>query len=277
MSATQMNPFPGMNPYFEGEWPGVHAMMIVHCSSRLQSQLPAGLRARVETGLRIDAGRADEESRRPDASVWELREDGEPYQVTSVIAPPANAATPIHAMAAAPKRRRVTIRETSEGERLVTAIEFLSPSNKRGSGAISYQFKRDRLIDGGVNLVEVDLVRDGGLAATLFDNDAMVESMLRRCAKLPAHLVTVTRAPAPDEREFYPIGYQDALPSCAIPLREADKDIWLNLQELADRCFEDGGFYHTDYSKQPDPPLSAEDAEWLDELLKSKGLRSSTP
>ena len=274
MSKSRDNPFPGMNPYFEESWSDIHATMIVACRAQLQRQLPSGLRARIETGLKIDAGSADEEYRRPDASIWRLKEDETGYSAKTTMAPPANAATPIRAITAAPKRRFVAIRETAAGERLVTAIEVLSPSNKQGAGAISYQFKRDFLLEGGANLVEIDLVREGGLAASLFENDDMLHSLKRQNSDpLPNHLVTVIRSSNRDELEFYPISYCLPLPSCAIPLRDEDQDIWLDLQDLAIRCFDEGGFCLTDYSKNPEPKLREQETQWLEQLLKSKGLR----
>ena len=44
---------------------------------------------------------------------------------------------------------------------LVTVIEFLSPSNKAGSGRIDYLEKRAALIDRPVNFVEIDLLLGG--------------------------------------------------------------------------------------------------------------------
>jgi hypothetical protein len=48
------------------------------------------------------------------------------------------------------------------GNRIVTVIEFLSPTNKvRGPGQDEYLKKQSELRQGGVNLVEIDLVRSG--------------------------------------------------------------------------------------------------------------------
>lgn len=52
-------------------------------------------------------------------------------------------------------------------ERLVTVIECLSPSNKLGAGLIAYKRKRDDLLHGGVNVVEINLVRRGDWRALL--------------------------------------------------------------------------------------------------------------
>ena len=57
----------------------------------------------------------------------------------------------------------VEIYAASPGQRLVTTIEVLSPSNKRPGteGWELYQRKRQTLLLGNVNLVEIDLLRGG--------------------------------------------------------------------------------------------------------------------
>src|SRR5208282_6135181 len=57
----------------------------------------------------------------------------------------------------------IEIYEASPGQRLVTSIEVLSPSNKRrgAEGWDLYQRKRQSLLLGNVNLVEIDLLRSG--------------------------------------------------------------------------------------------------------------------
>ena len=54
----------------------------------------------------------------------------------------------------------VEIRDTSQ-RRLVTAIEILSPTNKRGAGHQEYLAKRQRLLLSTVHLLEIDLLRMG--------------------------------------------------------------------------------------------------------------------
>lgn len=44
---------------------------------------------------------------------------------------------------------------------LVTAIELLSPFNKRGQGRLEYLQKRDALLASPVHLIEIDLLREG--------------------------------------------------------------------------------------------------------------------
>jgi hypothetical protein len=51
--------------------------------------------------------------------------------------------------------------------RVITVIELLSPWNKASGGYEEYLLKRDDLPDGGVNLVEIDLLRAGRRLATV--------------------------------------------------------------------------------------------------------------
>lgn len=50
-------------------------------------------------------------------------------------------------------------------------------------------------------------------------------------------------------------------------------DVPLDLQALIDQCYQNGRYDDLDYQAQPIPPLEAPDAEWTEELLRSKGLR----
>jgi len=268
MTTDAPYPFPGMNPYFESWWFEVHPMMIVYARNQMQQQMPYGLRVSIEHGMTI-SGRPplEDDDRQPDVSVWKLRED------TLLSAAPANYAPPVCVVIAEPKPRHLVIREAHDGS-LVTVIEFISPGNKRGGGVIAYAQKRLGIISAGVSFVEVDLVRKWGLALVQFEDDCVIERMRDSEGRLPAHAVTVVRASQIAQREIYPVSYSKSLPACRVPLRPDDSDIWLNLQALAEQCHRDGAFDKaTDYTRDPEPPLSPEDAIWLDQHLKSKRLR----
>jgi len=47
------------------------------------------------------------------------------------------------------------------GGRLITVIEVLSPKNKADDGAAAYLRRQRAYVSGGVNLVEIDLLRRG--------------------------------------------------------------------------------------------------------------------
>jgi hypothetical protein len=259
-------PFPGLNPYFEEQWFQVHPCMIAASLPRLQRQMPPDLKASIEQGMKISTRFTEDKGIQPDVSVWKVRED------TLLASAPPNFAPPIVREVTAPKPRHLTIREL--GGELVTVIEFLSPTNKHGSGAHAYLQKRLGLMDACVNLVEIDLVRKGGLAILQFEDDEMAESLRSENGRLPPHAITVFRAEQPLQRELYRITYSKPLPAIRVPLRPDDQDIWLNLQELAEQCHADCAFdKSTKYNLDPQPPLSPEDTAWLDTHLKSKNLR----
>lgn len=69
------NPFPGMNPWLERNWQEVHSRLVIYSGDQFQSQMPGGLRVRVEKGVAVDS----EERRgriRPDVHISESRDGG---------------------------------------------------------------------------------------------------------------------------------------------------------------------------------------------------------
>src|SRR5205807_491439 len=65
------SPFPGMDPYLESHWGGVHQMLIVYAHDQLQERLPVGLRARLGERVFIEYGNGAERSIYPDLHVVE--------------------------------------------------------------------------------------------------------------------------------------------------------------------------------------------------------------
>jgi len=76
------------------------------------------------------------------------------------------------------------------------------------------------------------------------------------------------------EAEIYPVRLRKAMPSISIPLRETDREVALDLQQLLERCQRHGHYSDDiDYNVDLDPPLDAADAAWADELLRAAGRR----
>src|SRR5262245_56341139 len=122
------NPFPGMNPYLEAYWRDIHASLSVYLRDALQDQLPDNLYAQVEEEIVIDA-EEERRTRRPDVFVSEDPVPARPR--TDPVADGIAVAEPLLILADDPEtRRHIEIRETVTGNRVVTAIELLSPSNK---------------------------------------------------------------------------------------------------------------------------------------------------
>ena len=164
--------------------------------------------------------------------------------------------------------RFLQIIDRTSGNRVVTAIEILSPWNK-GPGRLNKDYRRklDDYARGGVSVVEIDLLRyppRGRLAVTEADIPPR---------RLTPYLVCVRYGWEPDAWDAYPLALRQPLPRIPIPLRQHEGALGLELQPLIDRVYTAGGHDDIDYAKPANPPLEGEDAQWADEVLKAAGKR----
>ncbi|MBN9523999.1 DUF4058 family protein, partial [bacterium] len=158
---------------------------------------------------------------------------------------------------------------SGEGERLVTAVEILSPSNKKSgeSGRAGYQQKQTEFRLGGVNLVEIDLLR-GGAHTT-----AIPLPELRRVAGRYDYHIAMTVQGEPTQHFVRPIRLDERLPVIRIPLDPGVPPPELDLQPLLDRAYDSGRYAkRARYARDPVPPLTSEQKAWADATLKEKGL-----
>jgi len=161
----------------------------------------------------------------------------------------------------------IHIVETAAANRIVTAIEVLSPDNKQaGEGQYSYLRKREEFWHSGTNLVEIDLLRDG---------DPTVRISTKKLEGLrPWNYLVATTRHWPSRQEVYAIPLQKRLPRIAIPLASNDKDVTLDLQAVFTRCWEEGPYPELlRYEGPPPGTMSAEEAAWCVAILQSAGLR----
>jgi hypothetical protein len=265
--APRQSPFPGMDPYLQAHWPGVHTRLITYTADAIQPQLPGDLVARVEENVRLDVDDGLLALRNPDVYVVET---SPPWATRST--PTAGAAGSDQATGPILLEvdhdplveRHIEIREASGG-RVVTAIEFLSPWNKaEGVGRDDYLRKRDQYAAARANLVEVDLIRGGRWYAMVLPHRVPAEHR-------STYRVTVRRANAASKLELYPVWLWQRLPRIAVPLRPGEADVSVDLQELIDRVYRNGGFDRTDYAKPCDPPLEGEESRWAIETLRASG------
>lgn len=259
------SPFPGMDPWLEGRWSDVHAGLVVAIRTALQPLLPTDLRARAEERVLLETGdreflatyRGDvavvEKDRDPPDSVAEGPGTVEPVLIEIRIAPEVE--------------RWVQIVDVRGGNRVVTAIEVLSPWNKRpGSLNASYRKKVYDYARAGVNLVEIDLLRESRAHLEVGQPDLPPD---RRAP----YLASLRRAARPSRWEVYPMPLREPLPAVPVPLREYESDLLLPLQPLVDQVYREGGHDDLPYGEPPAPPLAPEDAAWADELLRAAGRR----
>jgi hypothetical protein len=211
------SPFPGMDPYLERYWGDVHASLMVYLRDQINERLPADLQARVEETVSVDVIDGDSRWLYPDVLVVE-----EPAALE--YAPPATvvgAAEPrlITIPAESRTQRHLEIIDSNSGNRVVTAIEVLSPGNKTSeSGRRLYRNKQRDYIQGRVNLVEIDLIRAGQFIL------AVPESAVPDSCRA-TYMICVRRVIQPHRAELYPIPLRDPLPAIRIPLRPNDTDL----------------------------------------------------
>lgn len=181
------SPFQGMDPYLEQHWPDVHGALISYIRDGLQPQLSDDLIARMEETVYVEDAN-EIRLRQPDVRITESQTTWQPSpggRATAVIDEPM-----LLEPVGDPIRQRNVVIYDAAGNRMVTAIEVLSPWNKStGKAVAAYLEKREKYIDSETNLVEIDLIRTG-------DWTDMIGPY-----HVPAHArktyrVTVTHAPA---------------------------------------------------------------------------------
>jgi hypothetical protein len=255
-----------MDPYLEAHWGDVHAALIVYAREQLQRQLPGNLRARVEERVFVESDDVELRSVYPDVRVYEHprgRDRSEQTGGGTAVAEPLL----VQRKSEPVTETFIEIREAGSGGRVITVIELVSMSNKQpGDGRTLYLKKQAELVAGGVNSVEIDLLRAGQHVI------AAPPEQLPRPYRGP-YRICVWRAARPDLWEVYRVPLEERLPAIAIPLRPSDADVALDLQPLVDRCYETGAYDDLDYTRPPDPPLDADAEAWTDRLLREKGLR----
>lgn len=259
------SPFPGMDPYLEQHCGDVHSSLVIYARNQLQKVLPKDLRARVEERVVI-AGLGRTRSAYPDVRVIEnRRRSGRPTSGTAraVVAEPVVIDLPDE-----PETQTfVEIRDTTTDGRVVTVLEVLSASNKRpGDSQEQYLRKQVELLQGGVSLVEIDLLRQGDWIV------AVPREALEPRLQTP-YRVVVRRGWRPRQADYYPIALAQRLPRVQVPLRPTDADVPLDLQSLVDQCYADGGYDDIDYAAEPEPPLSGAAGRWAVQLLRRAGHR----
>jgi hypothetical protein len=263
---SMKSPFPGMDPYLESRWGDVHSRMAVLASNQLRTQLPADLRARVHEALVVE-GPDERRARRisPDVGIIERPWDpgSAPSPSSVAIAEPLVVTWDEEPMV----QRSVQIIDSRAGNRLVTAIEFLSRANKADPvGRDAYLRKQHDVLAAGANLVEIDLIR-GRNYILRAPEDIVPDEYLS------PYRVCVSRGGFPGRAELYRVQLRTELPTILIPLRQSDKDVWLKLQQLIEHVYVDGAYDDIDYTEDPSPPLNGEDAAWADQMLRQQGKR----
>jgi hypothetical protein len=254
------NPFPGMDPYLEGDlWTTVHTDLCAEIARLLSPKLRPKYVA-LSTRRFVLTLQSENEG---------MPEHCCPDIIVSSRAPgsspaAAGASGPLIMTGNLPEpipHVSIEIRDVAE-RRLVTCIEVLSPTNKRGPGLEEYASKRFQILSGDAHLVEIDLLRVGARFPT------------REPLPAAPYFVFVSRAGRRHEVQVWPILLAQPLPVVQVPLLEGDAPVDLDLQQALTVVYDIIGYDElVDYTRPPPGPLSPADAGWVEEQLLRAGRR----
>ena len=256
------NPFPGMDPYLEGPvWTTVHTSLVNEIARQLAPKLRPKYLALPQERIIVtvpDPLETRSKPRIPDVGVYES--DAAQLQGGGAVV-----AAPLVLDALIPEEvpnPYIEIRDVEE-RRLVTAIEVLSPTNKRGPGVEEYRRKRQELLSSEVHYLEVDLLRVG--------------ERFPLAGPLPSvpYFVFLSRANRRPRVEVWPIPLEQPLPAVPVPLLPGDSDVPLDLQQALQTIYDWYSYDRAaDHSGEPAVQLAPEQQAWADEWLRAAGMRS---
>lgn len=258
------SPFPGMDPYLEAPavFSGLHDRLVNYTVEQLQPQL-------MSRGYFIDSNErvwVDESTRDilPDDAIlqWRNRTGAAPVATLEADTP-----VRVHCPRSEFRQPYLEIFD-QQNHKLITGIEFVSPTNKsKTAGRRLYVQKQRELQDAGVNLVEVDLLRRGRHVLA-------VPQSLAAQVKPWDYLICLWRSNLVGEYDLYPISLRSRLPRVRIPLKPGDSDAVLDLQDAFNRAYDVGPYpVRLRYGGFASPRLTEADQVWATQILEAAGLR----
>lgn len=262
------SPFPGMDPYIEEPeiWIDFHSNLASDIQSQLNQAIQPRYVARLTPYITYDVVNVSTTQQRrvsPDVAVWEQQPaSGGMATAVKTITP---ASTESSVALEVPLRLMSVEVRTTDTRELVTAIEILSPVNKRpGHDAYrNYIRKRQELLRSTTHLLEIDLLRGGE------------RPPLQEPVPIAPYYATLSRVERRPTVEVWAIQLADELPVLPVPLLESDPDAPVDLGTALASIYERAGYAGSiDYHRPPPPPsLSDAEAVWLDEYLRSQEIR----
>lgn len=257
------SPFPGMDPFLEDHqlWPDVHARLIVAMGDALTPLVAPSYYVRIEQRTYIAAAELPPRLRRPDAAVIPTMPEPVPGGGVALLTAVASPATTVTLPAYERVREGYLEIVDTRTHQVVTAIEQLSPTNKLpGQGRREYEAKRQQVLASLTHLVEIDLLRAG-------------QPMEMAPAPAAGYRVLVSREWDRPQAALYAFTLREPLPTLPVPLRRGEPEPLLSLAPLLAGVYDRARYdLSLDYrAAPPEPSLSAEDAAWVDQLLRAEG------
>ncbi|NEP39263.1 MAG: DUF4058 family protein [Okeania sp. SIO2H7] len=295
------SPFPGMNPYLENPefWREVHNRLIVATADSLEPQLNLNYRVAIEK--RIYLSSSENAVGIPDVTVVSKKPtNNQPNSSVTLLTrvEPTLVQLPIpdtigvhlnfeenqefkafwewgignwewekecfckYEMLPTIEEGYLEIREMPGG-RVITVMEILSPSNKRaGIGRETYEQKRLEMLNYRANLVEIDLLRNGKPMTVLGVREKT------------DYRILVARGDRLPNAQLYTFNLPQPIPKIPVPLKPNEPPATLDLQKLLLEIYDRARFdLGIDYNQEPTPPLTKQDREWVDNILRQQKRR----
>ena len=244
-------PFPGMDPFIEAEeWQDFHLSLTAEIKRALVPQLPDHYQLTAELIVkdRDDAEeRAGDRSYRPDVGI--------------TLTDPATLTPPTRQYAAPVARQRHLLLRDRRNQRLVTAIEVLSPSDK-GSNLGQHLQRLHTYWYSRVTTIDIDLLRRGSnpypVGTSEYDE------------VWPERTYQVVTTEPNRRMSLWAIGLTEKLPTIPVPLSYPDPPAVLDLQ----RAFTELYTYSTYRRRTAEelsklrPPLTAVEEKELGSYLQ---------
>lgn len=258
--------FPGMDPYLEDPalWPDVHTSFFFAIRDQVQPLLGQQYSAVIVPYVAMETLAIAPNRFIPDVGIVERETVIPTRSSTATIAPAPLVGTVTTSI---PTRyHRLEIRTVAE-DLLVTAVEVLSPVNKRPGvdSADAYERKRHEIFQSNVHLMEIDLLRGGRRPEIV--------------QPLPPdpYFIFLSRAERRPVIEIWPVRLEESIPIVPIPLRYPDEDVPLDLNAALALIYRSARYdFRIDYRQPPPPPeLAPAEAAWMEALLRERGLRSN--
>lgn len=246
-----------MDPYLESDmWVDIHHSLATYLREAVVPFIAPKYIAKVEPRtVKDQSSSQDIGIMDPDVAVLErttkpiLEEPVVAYETSIAVSPPSIELLDLQELEVRIPAIRIYDRKSKE---LVTAIEILSPVNKREPQLTSYRKKRKALREAAVHLLEIDLIRRG---TSPFDHAQLPTSDYR---------AILTRA----ERNMVSVwtfNVEDAIPVLPVPLRTPDPDVHLDVGKAIHTIY-GRNYYHLsiDYKELPPAPAFApQRLEWI--------------
>ena len=258
------SPFPGMDPYIEasGLWGDFHMGMLGAIRAQLNARLPEGFAAAFEVYVWVHEPEATRRKvAEPDVYVIEREGRGK----TGTARPPALDAPATIVLPTVERRKHKFIQIIDQASRrVVTAIELLSPTNKKaGPDREMFLNKRAEYFANRINVVEIDLLR-GGRRLPLGHPPP----------RLQDYYVMVCRSWEFPRASLWPFTMREPVPEIPIPLTPEVADVVLPLRPCVDRAYDEGRYAtELDYHSPISPRLPEGTAGWVDGILKKRRTR----